>query len=57
MEKCYRKIVIVMLEEMKKMMMEFVERMLVKESIIVFIMNDYYMVIFEKLKEVLEEVK
>lgn len=57
MEKCYRKIAIVTLEETKKTTMEFVERMLAKESTIVLTTNDYYMATLEKLKEALEEAK
>lgn len=53
MKKCYEKLAVEILEVTKKTTMEFVERMLAKESAIIFTTNDYYLTTVEKLKAAL----
>lgn len=56
-EKCYKKLAIETLEEVKNTTMEFVERMLEKESTIIFTTNDYYTATVEKMHTALGEAK
>ena len=55
MEKYYKKLVVETLEETKKTTIEFVERMLAKESAIVFTTNHYYLATLDKLQVAMEE--
>ncbi|KAG0561847.1 hypothetical protein KC19_9G097200 [Ceratodon purpureus] len=56
-EKSYKQLAIETLEEVKTTTMEFVERMLEKESTIIFTTNDYYTATLEKMQTALGEAK
>jgi GTP-binding protein EngB required for normal cell division len=57
MEKCYKKLAVEALEETKKTTMEFVERLLAKESTLVFTTNDYYLATIVKMNAALDNAK